>query len=373
VLTRLGIGPVISLAPLRRRQEGPMDQPAPFSEGTPPGTSRPLRVGVVGCGFQGTALAKAAAGTAALRLVACADPDPAAAAGVAALAPGVSAHSSIEALLDRSAVDAVLVATPNYLLCPVSRAAIRAGKHVLAEKPIGLNAQEAATIEGEAARAGVRYMAGYSLRFWLARHVHDLLAAGVAGEIRALTGVFACPPLDDGWLGSPETGGGPLLFLGSHLVDMLLWFAGDEVAEVSGSIRRRADTGTDDTSAFRIHFGGGAVAQCLVTQAASTFFFTVDVIGNAGRVTLRGWHWLQFEIEVASTANAAYSQPTVISPYIASDHITMMLVPELEEFARAIGERRAPAITAADGRRVLQVLDAVVAADRRGASMTIGR
>jgi predicted dehydrogenase len=345
-------------------REGTMDQSLPE-------TSQPLRVGVVGCGFQGSALARAATLTTAVRLVACADPDPAAAAGVAALARDVSPHSSVEALLGQAAVDAVLVATPNHLLCPVSLAAVRAGKHVLAEKPIGLNEQEAAIIEGEAARVGVRYMAGYSLRFWLARYVRDLLAAGVVGEIQALTGVFACEPLDDGWISSTECGGGPLLFLGSHLVDMLLWFAGDDAVEVSGSIRRRADTGADDTSAFQILFGRGATAQCLVTQAASTFFFTVDVIGNGGRVTLRGWNWRQFVIEVSSTVNPAYSHPTVISPHIGGDHITMMLMPELEEFARAIGDRRAPAITATDGRRALQVLDAVVAADRRGSSVKI--
>ena len=334
-------------------------------------TPRPIRVGVVGCGYQGTALARAVTATRSLRLAACADPDEAAAAGVAALVPDVSRHASAEALLGQAAVDAVLVATPNYLLCPVSLAAIRAGKHVLAEKPIGLSAQEAAAVEEAAARAGVRYMAGYSLRFWLARHVHDLLAAGTAGEIRALTGVFACPPLDDGWLSSAATGGGALLHLGSHLVDMLLWFAGDDVADVSGTISRRAGTGTDDTSAFQLRFRRGAVAQCLVSQAASTIFFGVDVIGGAGRVTVRGWHWLQFEIEVASTANAAYAQPTVIRPYIESDHVTAMLVPEVEEFARAIGEGRPPAVTATDGRRVLQVLDAVVAADRRGASISL--
>ena len=348
-----------------------MGQPAPSSRGTPAEPSRVLRVGLVGCGFQGTALAKAATGITALRLVACADPDPAAAAGVAGLAPDVSTHSSAEELLGQAAVDAVIVATPHHLLCPVTLAAIRAGKHVLAEKPVALTEQEAATIEREAARSRVRYMAGYSLRFWLARHVRDLLAAGVVGEIQALTGVFACEPLDDGWLGAADSGGGALLFLGSHLVDMLLWFAGDEVAEVSGSIRRRAGVGTDDTSAFQIHFARGAVAQCLVTQAASTFFFTVDVVGNAGRVTLRGWHWLQFEIEVASTVTAAYSQPTVIRPFITSDHVTTMLAPELQEFARAIGEERTPAITIADGRRVLQVLDAVVAADRRGSPIEI--
>ena len=64
--------------------------------------------------------------------------------------------------------------------------------------------------------------------------------------------------------------------------------------------------------------------------------------------------------------NEAYAQPTVIRPGTERDHITMMLVPELEEFACAIAEEREPSITGTDGRRVLRVLDSVVAADRRG-------
>jgi predicted dehydrogenase len=348
-----------------------VDQAAQSSPVTPPEPTHLLRVGIVGCGFQGNALASAVSATKVLRLVACADPDPSATAVICALAPGVSSHASVGELLEQAEVDAVLVATPHHLLTPVSLAAIRAGKHVLAEKPAGLNEREAATIEAETVRAGVRFMPGYSCRFWSARQVHDLLRAGVVGEIQAVTGVIACPPMGEGWVGSIETGGGALLFLGSHLVDMLLWFAGDDLVEIAGSIRRRADTGTDDTSAFEMHFGGGAVAQCPVTQAASTFFFGADVIGNAGRVTLRGWHWLQFEIEVTSDVNVAYSQPTVVRPYISSDHVSLMLVPELEEFAGAIGEGRVPAISAADSRRVLQVLDAVVAADNRGSSIKI--
>ncbi len=348
-----------------------MSQLGQSAPGTSHETQRLLRVGIVGCGYEGNCLATAAARSSTLRLVACADPDLAAAARVAALGQDVSTHSSIEALLDEAAVDAVLVATPNHVLCPVSLEALGARKHVLAEKPIGLNEQEAAMIEVEAARAGVRYMAGYSCRFSLARHVHDLLAAGVVGEIQAITGVFGCSPLNDSWMASTKTGGGPLLYLGSHLVDMLLWFAGDDPVEISGTVRRRAVTGVDDTSTFQIGFSHGAIAQCLVTQAASTLFFTVDIHGRAGRITLRGWNFLQFEIEVSSAVNATYAHPTVIRPHINRDHVTMMLVPELEEFALAIGEERAPAITATDGRRVLRVLDGVVAADRHGAPVRV--
>jgi predicted dehydrogenase len=103
-----------------------------------------------------------------------------------------------------------------------------------------------------------------------------------------------------------------------------------------------------------------------VTQAASTFFYTIDIHGRAGRVSLRGWSFLQFEIEVSSTANPAYAQPSVIRPRIGRDNIAMMFMPELEEFARAVSERRQPAISVKDGRQVLKVLDAVAEAGRAG-------
>jgi predicted dehydrogenase len=332
-----------------------------------------LRIGLVGCGYQGTALATALGRTTTLRLVACADPDQDAAARVAALAQNIKPFSSVELLLDEASVDAVLVATPHHVLFPISLTAIRAGKHVLAEKPIGLNEQEAASIEQEVARSGVRFMAGYSCRFSLARYVHELLVAGTVGDIQAITGVFSCKPLNNGWLAFTETGGGPLLYLGSHLVDMLLWFIDDRPVEISGSIRRRPDTNADETSSFQISFSSGAVTQGLVSQAASTFFFMVDIHGRAGRVTLRGWSFLQFEIEVSSSVNTRFTQPTVIHPQVEGDNITMMLVPELEEFARAVQEERDPSITATDGRHVLRVLDGVVASDRQGAPVSIDR
>jgi predicted dehydrogenase len=284
----------------------------------------------------------------------------------------VSTHASVEDLLRDAAVDAVLVATPTHLSFPVSLSAIRAAKHVLGEKPIALTEQEAEVIEREATAASVTFMAGYSMRFSLAGRLHDLLTAGVAGAIQTISGVIGCPPLEAGWVASTSTGGGPLLFIGSHLVDMFLWFAADDPVELGATVQRRPATETDQTSAFWVRFDRGALAQGLVTQAASTFFFSVDVLGNQGRVALRGLSWSQYEIELWSSVNAAYSQPTVIRPYMENDHVSTMLVPELEEFARAIAEGRAPAITAADGRRVLRVLDGVLAADRRGVAISIG-
>jgi phthalate 4,5-cis-dihydrodiol dehydrogenase len=330
-----------------------------------------LRVGLVGCGWHGGALAQAIARTPALTLVACVDPDAAAASRAATNTPDVSTHASVEALLSEAEVDAIVIATPHHLLAPVALAAIRAGKHVLAEKPIALNEREAAEVAAEVATSGVTYMSGYSFRFSMGRHVQELVSSGTVGEIRSITGTIGMGPLNDGWIAYPETGGGPLLYVGCHLIDLALWLLGDAPVEVFAHVQRRADTGADDTTTLQIRFGKGALAQFLVTQAASMFFYELGVQGSAGMITLRGRNFLQFEVEVSSTALSAYAEPTIIRPTVRRDNITMMLVPELEAFAAAVTEGRQPAITVAAGQQVLRVLDAVAESGRMGRPITL--
>jgi phthalate 4,5-cis-dihydrodiol dehydrogenase len=333
--------------------------------------SEVLRVGLVGCGMHGNALAQAVVRTETLRLVACADPDPTAAWRAASLASDVSTFDSVEALLASSDLDAVVVATPHDLLGPAALTAIASGKHVMAEKPMALNEREAIQIESAVADASLTYMPGYSFRFSMASFVHDLLDQGVVGDIQAMTSLIGLGPMNRGWTAHPASGGGPLLYVGCHMIDLFLWFMRDEPVDVAASVRRRPDTGTDETSAIQVRFPNGVPAQCLVTQAAPSFVYELQIVGNTGTITLRGRNFLQFELEVASTSVAAYREPIVIRPAIRRDNVTMMLVPELEEFARAIREQRPPSITAADGRRVLRVLDAVVESGRTGLPVSL--
>jgi predicted dehydrogenase len=321
-----------------------------------------LRIGLVGCGYQGAQLATAAARTDAVQLVACADPEKAAAAKVAAFGQDVATYSGVEPLLKEAEVDAIVVATPNHVLRPVSLAAIGAKKHVLAEKPFGLNASDAAELDAEAARAGVVLMPGYSCRFSLGRQVYDLLRSGVAGEVLSVMAQYGGWRMTKGWSASLRTGGGPLLFVGSHLVDLVLWFVGDRPADVTATVTRQADDDIDVTAAFQVRFAGGAIAQFLVSQLSPFGFYTIDVVGRDGRVVLRGQDFDHWEIEVMSKVVPTYAHPTVSRPQM--DHISFMLVPELEEFASAISDARKPSITTADARRVLEVLDAVVLAGR---------
>ena len=330
-----------------------------------------VRVGVVGCGGQGQALAGAVARSAQLRLVACADPDVDAARRVAGTGDGVGLHDSIEELLAYADVDAVLIATPHHLLAPVALLAIRAGKHLLIEKPVALNEAEASEVEFAAASAGVTCMAGYSFRYGMARKVQELYAAGAVGDLAAITGSIGAPRMKEGWTARPECGGGPLLYLGCHLVDLVLWLIAQEATSVSATVTRRPDTGLDDTSAIQLGFDGGRVAQLLVTQSAAGFCYDLRLIGAAGSIDLRGRDFESFEIEVHSSTLAAYAKPTVLRPG-STDIIGTVFVPELDDFADAIIQGQLPGVTASDARRVLRVLDAVHDSGRSGAPVALG-
>jgi predicted dehydrogenase len=74
---------------------------------------------------------------------------------------------------------------------------------------------------------------------------------------------------------------------------------------------------------------------------------------------------------MTSNAITAYTEPTVFCPFVMGDHIDFMLVPELEAFALSIRDRHAAPITAADGRRVLSIIDAIFASARSGRPVPI--
>jgi len=327
----------------------------------------PLRVGIIGCGYQGGILARTVVMGNAWRVVACADPDQAAAARVAAIAGGAAVYASTEDLLQGADVDAVFVATSHDALYECALAAIQAGKHVMAEKPIGIDEKEAVQLEEAVARAGICFMSGYSFRYIAAwQKVAELLHAGAVGEIQAMIGAIGIGPMSAGWRASLDTGGGPMLYVGTHLVDQMLWYMGDEPVEVSANIRYRADTRADETTTFEIRFSRGAAAQGMATQTSHAGLYSnLDIYGRQGRINLRGVGFT-YSIEVVSAALPAYSQPTTIHLPQVEDLRMVMHRPQLAEFAQAIWERRQPSCTVSDGRRVLKVLDAFTRSARTG-------
>ena len=332
-----------------------------------------LRVGIVGCGYQGGILARAALKTPALRVVACADPDREAARKLAADAGEATFHSSIEEMLAAAEVDLVFVATPHHLLCETALAAIRAGKPTLIEKPVGVIEAEAARIEKAAAEAGVFVEAGYSFRDLPAwRRAYALVRADAIGPILSITGSFTIPPMLNGWKAGPETGGGPLLFVGPHLIDQTIWLMADTPVEVYASVTRRADTKADEISAFQIRFANGASAQCVVGQTTPSLDYRLNILGRDGLISLNTVGFLDQEIVVQSSRVVEYAQPTTIHPPLADDPRVVKHAAQLTRLASAIREGGQPFVTLGTARMVLKVIDAVFRSGASGRPERIG-
>ena len=154
---------------------------------------------------------------------------------------GVSTRlTSIDEMLALENLDAVSIALPNFLHCPVTVAALRAGKHVLCEKPMAMTVVEARQMLDTSEKADRKLMIHFNYRFTAqAQALKRYVDGGELGEIYfARTGWHrrrGIPGLG-GWFNNVKlSGGGPLIDLGVHRLDLALWLMGSpEPIEVFG-------------------------------------------------------------------------------------------------------------------------------------------
>ena len=143
-----------------------------------------------------------------------------------------------EDLLDSDEIDIVSITTPNHLHAEQAVAAARAGKHLVVEKPTGLNVRELVRIRDAVRRARVRTIVSFELHYnpYL-RFVHWLRASGRLGRIRFARVQYLSRVTDWyagwNWVRKRKTGGSHLLAAGCHAVDALRWCSGLEAEEVS--------------------------------------------------------------------------------------------------------------------------------------------
>jgi predicted dehydrogenase len=182
-------------------------------------------VGFLGVGWIGRHRMEAMLKTGAVEAAAIADPSPEMAAEALKLAPDAKLVEGLDGLL-AEALDGVVIATPSALHAEQSIRALEAGAAVFCQKPLGRTAAEARAVV-EAARAADRLLAvDLSYRFTSGmQRIREMVQAGELGRIYAADLVFhnAYGP-DKGWFYDPElAGGGCVMDLGVHLVDLALW------------------------------------------------------------------------------------------------------------------------------------------------------
>jgi predicted dehydrogenase len=330
----------------------------------------PLRVGVIGYGYTGKIHAQAYLAEPLAQLTAIADSrlDPS-----ADLPPGVQAYRTHQELLE-SDIDAVSICLPTHLHCQVAADAFARGRHVLVEKPIAMNLEEARSMLRAAEAAGRILYVGMTHRFYPElREAKKLVDGGAIGGIVACND---CALEHLGFLNVPAwylekkfSGGGPALTSGIHLVDRLRWFTGDEVNMVAGSAANRyfgADV--EDSGQMFLRFRSGVSAQITVAFMREPHPLVCDlqVIGTRGSITVHTWRG--YEIW-----NASGHQEKVF--YTGQEHRAKVLAGvagEIGEFCAGIAEGRAPWPSAHDSTRSLQVVLAYYQAVTAGRSIELG-
>jgi len=189
-----------------------------------------------------------------VEIYAAADPNPVALARAGEQYAVPHLFADYEQLLALPEIDFVCVATPNFLHAPVAIAALRAGKHVHCEKPMAPTLAEARTMVAEARAADRRLMIGLNNRFLPAnRHVYELVRQGFFGELCHINAFWkrrsGLPPIP--WfLDKTRAGGGCLLDLGVHILDMCLFIADFPAPEYVAAHAYRAFSGTPDRAPF---------------------------------------------------------------------------------------------------------------------------
>ena len=192
--------------------------------------ARTLRVGVIGLGI-GRMHIEGWREHPDVEVAAIADADAQRLHDVGELFDIATRHASAQALLAAGGLDVVSICTPNQSHKALALAAFEAGAHVLCEKPMALNAEEGRAMLAASRRAGKRLMINFSYRFSAAsRGLKAQVDAGVFGPFyfgRSVWHRRRGLPGFGGWFGQKAlAGGGPLIDLGVHRLDLALWLMG---------------------------------------------------------------------------------------------------------------------------------------------------
>src|SRR5215218_7793191 len=256
-----------------------------------------LRVGVAGAGFIGAVHARSAR-LAGARLVAVAASSPDSGARAAAALGAERSCASAGELVHDPEIDVVHICTPNHLHEPLAQAALAAGKHVVCEKPLALDAAGAERLAGAAAESGLQAAVPFVYRYYpTVREARERVGSGETGALRLLHGTYLQDWLlraqDDNWRVDAELGGASRAFadIGSHWCDLAQFISGHLITRVSARVMtalpervaagaRRAFAGggeaggprpvtTEDAAIVQFETDGGALGSVVVSQISA--------------------------------------------------------------------------------------------------------
>ncbi|RYD86100.1 MAG: Gfo/Idh/MocA family oxidoreductase [Verrucomicrobiaceae bacterium] len=250
-----------------------------------------MNYAIIGCGLIGKKrLAALPEGS---RMVVACDLNLARAEALISLAGGGTATADYESAVSHPEVEAVVVATLNATLAAICAAAIRAGKHVIVEKPGGVSPAQIDELAALAAKNDVRVRVGFNHRFHPSfQKAAELIRTGELGDlmfIRARYGHGGRVGYDREWRADPQlSGGGELMDQGVHLIDLSSWFLGDFTSVEGHASTLYWDMPVDDNAFLSLRTAANQTAWLHVSCSEWKNLFSFEIYGRGAKVHIEG-------------------------------------------------------------------------------------
>jgi len=281
------------------------------------------------------------------------------------------AYGSYDELLADNDIEAIYNPLPNHLHVPWTIKAAEAGKHVLCEKPIALNASEAEQLIAARDHTGVRIQEAFMVRThprWL--RVRELINSGRIGELRVIIGFFSYFNRDpENVRNQPDGGGGGLLDIGCYPITLSRFIFNTEPLRVVGMLENDPEMGIDRLTSAMLEYPNGQATFTCSTQLAH--YQRMQFFGTQGR------------IEVPIPFNAPAQEPTRIFLNDISDMAGLKTetieIPACNQytvqgdrFSRAIRENTPQPVPLEDAVKNLRVIDAIFQSAREQTWQKLG-
>ncbi len=297
-------------------------------------------------------------------------------------AHGARACASEKELLETD-VDVVYIATPALEHYGQIQRAAEAGKHVLCEKPLSLTVQECDRALESCAAKGVQLGTGFMMRFH-AQHqaALELLRGGRLGVPILGRAQLSCwyPPIPGAWRQDPEKGGGgSLMDMGGHCVDLLEMFLGRAKSVLCITDNRVQEYASEDTAVVLLEFESGAkgVVDCLFNIPDISSLNRLELYGSLGSILAEGTigqgesgHMVA-RLESSSGDYAAAQTRETGGGILLNPSSVNMYRAEVEAFSQAVLDNTVPPVSGDDGRWSQIVLLACYESARTGKRITL--
>ncbi len=341
-----------------------------------------IRVGLIGCGLMAKAHLlgyQAAEGRA--EIVMCCDNNLQLAHDLSAKIDGKpEIVTDWEQVIASKNVDAVDICAPHFLHAPIVLAAALAGKHVLLEKPMAMNLDEARQMVEATTAAGKIFMVAQNQRY-LPEHsrIRDFLNQGAIGHVIAARidgNQFLSKGYPQGhWLFSKAlAGGGVIRTTAIHKIDLLRYFLGEvrRVTALYSTSGLNLGMDSEDIATIALEFENGALGEAFFTFAAyqnpipTASHELVILYGTKGMINnINGWHMYSTEVEAYSHAMTSLELPD--ADYSAS------FVHEVKHFLDCIETGNEPLSSGTDNLKTIAVIDAIYQSAETGQTTLVQR